>query len=187
MKKLMMALAVVAIAVGAQAAQWTWSISALSPVYKPSTETGNSGTAYLFAYSSESLAQTALTTFVADYAVDKLTPSGYVSTRSVSDGLLESNDAMSSDPYSGISKGDTVYWAMIVETSDGLLVDYISATRNADGKNRNVTFNEAGNSANVFQASSGYSGAGYYTVPEPTSGLMLLLGFAGLALKRKRA
>ena len=37
------------------------------------------------------------------------------------------------------------------------------------------------------QASAGYSGAGWYAVPEPTSGLLLLLGMAGLALKRKRA
>ena len=38
-------------------------------------------------------------------------------------------------------------------------------------------------------ASAGYSGAGWYSasVPEPTSGLLLLLGMAGLALKRKRA
>ena len=38
-------------------------------------------------------------------------------------------------------------------------------------------------------ASSGFQGAGWYTqsVPEPTSGLLMLLGVAGLALKRKRA
>ena len=40
-------------------------------------------------------------------------------------------------------------------------------------------------------ASGGYQGAGWYTassnVPEPTSGLLMLLGVAGLALKRKRA
>ena len=188
MKKLMIALAAIALAIGAQAAQWTWSISALSPVYKPETSTGiASGTAYLYAYSSASAAEAALAAFVTDYAAGTLAPSGYVSTRSVSDGLLGSNDAMSSDPYSGISKGDTVYWAMIVDATEGLLVDYISATRNADGKNRNVMFSEASNSQSVFLASSGYQGAGFYTVPEPTSGLLMLLGMAGLALRRRRA
>ena len=187
MKKLMMTLAVVALAAATQAAQWTWSISAMYPLYKPDTETGNSGTAYLYAYSSESLAQAALTSFVADYAAENLTPSGYVTTQSVSDGLLTENVAMSSDPYSGIVKGDTVYWAMIVETSDGLFVDYVAAVRNADNKNRTISFSETGNSDNVFVASAGYQGAGYYAVPEPTSGLLFLLGMAGLALRRRRA
>ena len=39
-------------------------------------------------------------------------------------------------------------------------------------------------------AKDGYTQAGWYqtaAVPEPTSGLLLLLGVAGLALKRKRA
>ena len=36
-------------------------------------------------------------------------------------------------------------------------------------------------------ASAGYTGAGWYTaVPEPTSGLLMLLGMAGLALRRGR-
>jgi len=32
-----------------------------------------------------------------------------------------------------------------------------------------------------------YSGDGWYAIPEPTSGLLLLIGMAGLVLKRKRA
>ena len=44
--------------------------------------------------------------------------------------------------------------------------------------------------ANNGDASAGYQGAGWYSaaaVPEPTSGLLLLLGVAGLALRRKQA
>lgn len=36
-------------------------------------------------------------------------------------------------------------------------------------------------------ASAGYVGAGWYAVPEPTSGLLMLVGLAGLALRRRRA
>ena len=196
MKKLMVAFAAIALAIGAQAAQWTWGISVGGPIYKPETSTGiASGTAYLYAFSSASAAESALTSFVESYAAETLTDSaltsasGYVdgTKRTISEGALSANYAMNNDPYSGLSKGDTVYWAMVVDATEGLLVDYTSATRNADGKNRSVTFYEAENSQKVFLASGGYQGAGFYTVPEPTSGLMLLLGFAGLALKRKRA
>ena len=41
---------------------------------------------------------------------------------------------------------------------------------------------------NLFSADFSYAASGTFTVvPEPTSGLMLLLGLAGLALRRKQA
>ena len=51
------------------------------------------------------------------------------------------------------------------------------------------SFNEAktGDIWALNDASAGYSAPGWYNVPEPTSGLLMLLGMAGLALKRKRA
>jgi hypothetical protein len=42
----------------------------------------------------------------------------------------------------------------------------------------------------TFADNSAYAGAGWYAagaVPEPTSGLLLLIGVAGLALRRKQA
>ena len=38
-----------------------------------------------------------------------------------------------------------------------------------------------------FTASANFSGATWQSVPEPTSGLLMLLGMAGLALRRRRA
>lgn len=39
----------------------------------------------------------------------------------------------------------------------------------------------------VLGTGTPWTGVGYHAVPEPTSGLLLLLGVAGLALRRKRA
>jgi len=54
----------------------------------------------------------------------------------------------------------------------------------------NVAYNVlANNSVDIFEFDSIFSNASGWTavsVPEPTSGLLLLLGVAGLALKRKR-
>ncbi len=49
--------------------------------------------------------------------------------------------------------------------------------------------NQSTASSTVTEISGGYQSAGWYasSVPEPTSGLLLLLGMAGLALKRKIA
>ena len=38
-----------------------------------------------------------------------------------------------------------------------------------------------------FVASANFSSATWQSVPEPTSGLLMLLGMAGLALRRRRA
>ena len=55
-----------------------------------------------------------------------------------------------------------------------------------------ITYNDISDTATLaqFLATGGASTAGAVNVgaiPEPTSGLLLLLGVAGLALKRKRA
>ena len=59
---------------------------------------------------------------------------------------------------------------------------YTSATK------ENVTIKTVGDTAVAFgnQASATQNASNWTAVPEPTSGLLMLLGIAGLTLKRKR-
>ena len=84
------------------------------------------------------------------------------------------------------------YFAIITTVGDESYL-YISTTVSGDALESGLTqlqFKEKETSQlAAMNASAGYKGAGWYTqsVPEPTSGLLLLLGMAGLALKRKQA
>ena len=193
MKKLMITFAAVVMAAGAQAAtyNWTWSLDASGPLCRPGTTGASasdvvaSGTAYLFA----GLNATQLATIVSDFAGGSYTASGYEQTSAVSAGGI--TKASWDDTR---SVGTSVDWYMVVTTTiddhDYLFIsDALTKSRQADGKNTKITFSVLSTSATAaLDASSGYSAAGWYTaVPEPTSGLLLLLGMAGLALKRKRA
>ena len=72
------------------------------------------------------------------------------------------------------TSGDTKY--AVVSEASGL-------TQNPSATAAQITF-AAGSAASVLNNASNWSS--YGAVPEPTSGLLVLLGMAGLALKRKR-
>ena len=79
----------------------------------------------------------------------------------------------------GETWGDTKHKVdlyVVMVAGDGQNVAY------SDAMNREI--GAIGNTENIDVISSSFN---YAAVPEPTSGLLLLLGVAGLALKRKRA
>ena len=89
--------------------------------------------------------------------------------------------------YGDYSSGDTVY-AILLYTATENSTDYWL------GNYGTVTFSSAqdvslANLANAIGGGESTTATAWSTaaVPEPTSGLLLLLGMAGLALKRKRA
>ena len=83
--------------------------------------------------------------------------------------------------YSG--SGTDVYQAFaVLWKSDGSEASYTStASISMDNDSTSKTFAIANQSSNL--ANNNFT----VNVPEPTSGLMLILGIAGLALKRRRA
>ena len=172
-------------AVAANAATFSWKTNAMSKIYEAdSTTLLTSATAYLF--DSTKVTQAAvLTAFDAGTAISTL---AYADTTSVASGAIAQKTF---DVPAGYAAGDSfsAYFALVVDDSI-----YISSLASADTPatgNKGMTFSEKTSSqAAALDISAGYAGAGWYTtaaVPEPTSGLLMLLGMAGLALRRRRA
>ena len=92
----------------------------------------------------------------------------------------ESTYSMNSDmsAYFVVFNGGNMY----ISTEDAALYDSVSDGSSVTFASRSTTSKLA-----ARDASAGYAGAGWYAVPEPTSGLLMLVGLAGLALRRRRA
>ena len=90
----------------------------------------------------------------------------------------------------GFSSGSLTAFAVVVDSTD------LASAENyflvSSGAEKTATFTSAtgmkqlawGSQASITQAAGGWTST---SVPEPTSGLLMLLGMAGLALRRKRA
>ena len=78
------------------------------------------------------------------------------------------------------SNGDKLYAAVLYTYTDATLGDFYIANT--------ATFDFPNSTANQSVANIGTSvGSWTAAVPEPTSGLLMLVGLAGLALRRRRA
>ena len=193
MKKLMIAVAVAVSAVFANAAMVNWGAGTVT---EPGGATANkSVTGYLFVLTADQY--TALNTAYASAtgasAGEKMANTvwnayGDKLGTAYASGTTSKKGALTlGDDSTDYGAGDKAYAALIYTYGTGDDLQYI-------GNIGTATFDSAmdvemsGMSINLFGDST--KGATAWTaaaVPEPTSGLLLLLGMAGLALKRKRA
>ena len=187
MKKLMVMVALVAAAVSANAASYVWSASTGRLFDGQGTATANryAGTGYLFAAGTVSQSDI-VAALVAGTLDTKL--GSTLAQNTFSNGRTSDNSAVfSTDSL------ENAYFVVTGKDKDGndgvYISDYAVVETVAVGSGT-VTFGSQNAYSSAFKdATAGYAGAGWYSqsVPEPTSGLLLLLGMAGLALKRKRA
>ena len=181
MKKLIIGLFAAVVAVGAQAAAFQWSTT--GTIYGPSgTSVATTGgfTAYLF--DTGTVSQSALVTALRDGG--SITDYTALSSYTTDSAAKVATTAFTADYASGTSV--SAYFAIVQDD-----YVYISGAKSATAQDvGTATFSmgsQSTNSANVFDSTTAYANAGWYqTVPEPTSGLLMLLGMAGLALRRRR-
>ena len=66
--------------------------------------------------------------------------------------------------------------------------DFCISSLQSAAATKTLQYSEKTASQAVLNTTGSYAGAGWYAaVPEPTSGLLMLVGLAGLALRRHRA
>ena len=196
MKKIMIMLAVAAVAVASQAAQMKWGSGT---VYVPGSETTKLSGTYggTAAFISLTAAQyTDLTKAIADaeltsandiskYLYNKYKDTTATKTANFMNGVATITEGAT------YGVGDTAYGVVIYTAYDGKKVDGVwtgdqyfianmgTATFESDS---NITL---GNMATQLNGTGG--ALSWQAVPEPTSGLLMLVGLAGLALRRRRA
>ena len=181
MKKLMIAVAAVAMSLAANAAALNWQTWGYINDGSADSDWISGGQAYLV-----------MVTDTSTFAVaDDLTVTGgtIVHSGSFIDGTV---NAAWQDTDSLVA--DTTYKFAIIATTDGAGITVpTSGTYGVDdngGALYSVTWNAS--TGGFFEPDGEFPGVSMSTavagaIPEPTSGLLLLLGVAGLALRRKQA
>ena len=177
MKKLMVILAAVALAGAAQAATMTWSALNLGAV-------GAQEGWYVALYDSS-------VAFDGAAAQAGTITSIYSASVTTSGTILRAYSAGNNNPEgNAFAPGDSISAyavifnaADIADATEYMMSGVVTATVNAQGGNITLAF---GNAAATSTANK-FMGATWAAVPEPTSGLLMLVGLGALALRRRRA
>ena len=198
MKKLMIAACAVAFAAVAQAAQYEWGGQDTSSGYLEGyEEQAAGGTAYLFFNGGDyDIADLRAAVISGDFFNDGWDAKALDSTGINNHGVFSNK---SEEGLAG-KTGDSFYAVLVAnesfdyETGDSLgkvdpvmayITDSFTPVTVEDKGGTGLSFDPYGDGTGTSSA----VGGNWYaqSVPEPTSGLLLLLGVAGMALRRRRA
>ena len=183
MKKLMLVLAAVAMAASVQAAAFKWQSAAGGAIYQAGGESVLSGASvYLFDTSAYTYAQ----------LFDAFAGDGISFSKAMDSATLGADGKFAAVTTPVTSDKAYSMYVAIVDGDNLFVSDLKNYTGPSGDKTTTVSFTLTAKTkldAIEIENGTGITGAGWYTtaVPEPTSGLLMLLGMAGLALKRKHA
>ena len=181
MKKILTTVAVVAVATCVHAASFNWS---MTNIMQPTDSSAMASVGWVAGWYDNSNGTT-LATVTSLLEAGKLSEAYAAATyKAATSALGTAQVRVASNGNGSYSTGETATGFMIVfNASDAAEASYYiitdsktSGAVNAAGSNISLAYGKAEN--------YGWTSA---AVPEPTSGLLMLLGMAGLALKRKRA
>lgn len=187
MKKLIIALGIVAVAACVQAAAFNWTTSgtnAAKTFYGPdgATTLASGTVVYLLDASVSGNGQADL--------VD-----GFRSGKSISDfttittTTLDANSRLTAKGFEYGEAGNNYDLYMAIVVDDNVFVSASKTVMAQTADTVSVQFSGIKTATQTLNADGAYAAGGWYaaSVPEPTSGLLVLLGIAGLALRRRRA
>ena len=185
MKKLMIAAAIVCAAVVSQAASCDWTVSEMYDwndinLPEPSYAYANGYATYFVVATS-------------DFGVDEMKAAlgegdfSWMTTQKNQTPASPMVEGVANNSMDGFGNKETVNgFAVIFNNSDYAKADYAYVSDIGSG----TTGSEGQPTQINFDMTNSYDPSGWTKVegvPEPTSGLLLLLGVAGLALRRRRA
>lgn len=186
MKKLIVAMVAIAAAVVANAAAVDWSVSYS---YQPGADTdeGPFASGWIMAVFDAGVTATSsadtITTLIKGGAASAVTTYAVSTATGDSDGGAAKYGVNLTGDAGDLASAYLVLFdaATVADAKNFYVSDMASATIPLSGTSASLYFGDAGDLLGSAVASN------WTAVPEPTSGLLILLGMAGLALKRKRA
>lgn len=176
MKKLIVAAAIVCAAAIAQAATVNWAISS---VKADGGAAPTAGWAVMAFYTAKDAGSAAIESAIASKTASSLAFESTTLGVALGSGRVAAHDATAA-AITDTTKSYDFYFVVFNDA------DVTKATEYAMVSDLNKEYSGMDGK---FKASGNFSGATWQTasVPEPTSGLLMLLGVAGLALRRRRA